>query len=406
MAPEIPKPRVYAASQLRVGLSDEFERDVSESDVLDFARISGDFNPLHVDAAYAQGSNYGARIVHGAFQVGLASAFIGMVLPGLSVLLGSVNARFPAPLFYPCRVVVRGEIVAWNASQQSGSLKVIVLEAVRRTPVAEISMGFTLHEQRESSPALLPDAAPRATARFSDARRPTVLVTGAAGGLGAALIEALAHDYFVLAMVNRQPLTPALAENVNIRAVSADFNAPDWHETLHAALPTPDEGGLYGIVHGAWPGMPQGSLLDTSDDVLQSQMAFGTTHLVRLARLLFAQVGQGGRLIALGSTAGTSRPLLSRGAYSLGKAALENTVRLLAPELARRQITVNAICPSFVPVGMNRQSNERQRKIEASQVPLGRLCEPDDVAGMIGYLLSPQASFVSGQILELTGGKL
>src|SRR4051812_2142613 len=99
---------------MRVGLTAEFERDLTEADVLAFAASSGDANPLHVDAAYAATTAYGARIVHGAFQVGLASALIGMHLPGRQVLLANVSARFPAPLRFPCRVRVRGEVTTWH----------------------------------------------------------------------------------------------------------------------------------------------------------------------------------------------------------------------------------------------------------------------------------------------------
>src|SRR5262245_36153706 len=105
----VPTPEKRSAADLRVGLSAEFERDITEADILAFAQTSGDFNPLHVDANYAAGTNYGQRIAHGAFQVGLASALLGMHLPGQNVLLTLVNAQFPLPLRFPSRVRVRGE---------------------------------------------------------------------------------------------------------------------------------------------------------------------------------------------------------------------------------------------------------------------------------------------------------
>ncbi len=74
--------------------------------------------------------------------------------------------------------------------------------------------------------------------------------------------------------------------------------------------------------------------------------------------------------------------------------------------MARKKVTVNAVCPSFVPLGINKQADERQQKMEAARVPLGRLCTAADVAGAVDYLLSPAASFVSGQILGLSGGQL
>lgn len=142
-------PETFTAADLRVGLTAEFLRDVTEQDVLDFSDNSGDRNPLHVDEEYASGTNYGGRIVHGAFQVGLASAMIGMHLPGKSVLLGSVHARFPSPLRYPNRVRVNGEITAWNAASRSGRLRVTVVELGSGTIAADISLGFTFHEDRK-----------------------------------------------------------------------------------------------------------------------------------------------------------------------------------------------------------------------------------------------------------------
>jgi len=413
----LPEPQVCSPDELRVGRSAEFEQDVTEADVLDFARTSGDFNPLHVDAAYAGRSNFRGRIAHGAYQIGLASALLGMYLPGKRVLLVSVNARFPAPLYFPGRVKVRGEITSWNREQLAGQLKAVVLDKASRIPTAEILLGFTFHGKRgeQASAAShafaarsgdvqsLAEARKHAT-RSGQLDQPVVLVTGAAGGIGSAVVAELAKDFSVLAGVNRQRLSEELRGLDPIEEVEADLGRPGWEDAVRGAL---GDRPLYGIVHAAWPGAPHGGLLDAQDEVIDAQVAFGTTYTVRLARLLAAHCDStGGRLIVLGSMTGSRKPVVSRAAYSLGKAALEQTVKLLAPELARKQITVNAIAPSFVPAGMNQQSPERQLKLEAAQVPLGRLCTPHDVAQVVRYVLSPAAAFVSGQFLGLTGGQL
>src|SRR4051812_45122229 len=142
-----PEAQTLAAEALRVGLSAEYERDIEEHDIQTFAQLSGDANPLHLDAEYARRTTFGNRIVHGAFQLGLASAMAGMHLPGRNVLLGSVQAKFPSPLYYPCRVRVRGTLMSWNSTAQSGTLKVMVYEAKSQTPTADIAMGFTFHAQ-------------------------------------------------------------------------------------------------------------------------------------------------------------------------------------------------------------------------------------------------------------------
>jgi 3-oxoacyl-[acyl-carrier protein] reductase len=74
--------------------------------------------------------------------------------------------------------------------------------------------------------------------------------------------------------------------------------------------------------------------------------------------------------------------------------------------LARKRITINAACPSFVPVGINKVADERKLLQQTAAIPMGRLCAAEDVVGMVRFLLSPAASFVSGQIFELTGAEL
>jgi 3-oxoacyl-[acyl-carrier protein] reductase len=396
----MPAPKIIAAGDLRVGLTAEYEREIEESDVLGFATNSGDFNPLHVDSSFAQHSRYSQRIVHGAFQVGLASALIGMHLPGRDVLLGSVNARFLSPLYFPCRVRVSGEITAWNLASRAGSVRVTVSDLASLVPTSEITMAFTLQAGKpEQSEVTAQQSRPVEKAFFSD--RKILILTGASGGIGAALLKALAEEFSVLALVHRRPLQE---KPPHVVEVQADISAGGWEQSITQRL-----GGhpLYGIVHCAWAGMPKGGLLHSDPRLIEQQLAFGTSHVVRLARLLFSLVGSdGGRMVALGSVAGHYKPALGLGAYSLAKSALEDTLRLLAPEVARKKISINAVCPTFVPAGMNMQADDLQIKREAALIPMGRICETEDIVGAVRYLLSPAAAFISGQSIVLSGAQL
>jgi 3-oxoacyl-[acyl-carrier protein] reductase len=384
----------FGPEQLRVGLSAEFERDIREEDVLEFARLSGDENPLHVDAAYAINTNYGRPIVHGAFQIALASAMIGMHLPGRRVVLGSVRSRFPAALFYPCTVQVQAEVTTWFPEGQTGSLRVRIVESTTSTLTAEVHLGFGFHEAR--GPAL----APTHVAVASGQRDP-VVVTGASGGLGRALVERLSPRFDVIGFMRRVPASePAQAA---ARELSIDLESDDWEQRASAALAGQR---VYALVHAAWPGAPKGGLLDLDVDTVRRQLEFGGLTTVRLARWFAAHAQPEARLVLIGSTAGSVQPELSLAAYSLGKATLEHAVRLLAPELAARGITINAVAPSFMPLGINHAKPERATLLEMARVPTGRLCTVDDVLASVAYFMSREASFVTGQVLPLTGGRL
>jgi 3-hydroxybutyryl-CoA dehydratase len=391
------EPREYSAADLRMGLQAEFEREITVDDVTSFAELSRDWNPLHTDEAYASQTNYGGRIVHGAFQVALASAMAGMYLPGRRVVVGSFQCRFPAPLHYPARVRVQGEITAWVPKSVSGTMRVRVIELSTTTLTSEIHVGFALHETRPAQP----EEAEAVTPTAED--KPIVLITGASGGLGHHLASVLAGTYRVIRMARSVPAPPERMAGAGMEWVAADLVSPDWEQVVERHL---HGRRLHGMVHAAWPGAPQGSLLDVETDAVRAQVEFGSLTTIRIARFLRSLGGASARLVILGTTAATIKPVVSMSAYSLGKAALEHTVRLLAPELARSNITINLVAPSFVPVGMNSAKTNRVILTETAKVPMGKLCAPEDVAGAVDFFLSERAAFITGQMLPLTGGQL
>lgn len=395
----------YKPEDLRVGLTAEFTRQVKEQDILDFSENSGDINPLHVDATYASGTAYGSRIAHGAYQIGLASALIGVHMPGQSVLLTGIQASFPSPLYFPTEVTVRGEIIAWNLASQSGRIKVEIIDLNKNISTSIINLSFALHSLAKPEQRAPKEARVDEISALSNEGRRLVLVTGASGGLGSDLAFRLAGRYQVLAQVNRGGLSPELKTHPNITEIKMDMENDDWSSYLENAL---TGNPIFAIIHAAWPSAPRGSLLDVDAQNIERQLRFGVTHLVQLAKILRNGINNdGGRLIAIGSIHGQKQPSLGLSSYTLGKNSLEQTVKLLAPELARKAITVNAICPSFMATGMNQSvSDERRLKMEAAKIPMGRVCETSDVEAIVSFLLSDAAAFQSGGSIQLNGGQL
>ena len=96
---------------LSVGDTFDFHRFISEEDVLTFARITGDDNPLHVDAEYAKDTRFGDRIVHGVFLLGLISKVLGRDFPGPGSVAVSISCRFLRPVRVNSEVRISVKIV-------------------------------------------------------------------------------------------------------------------------------------------------------------------------------------------------------------------------------------------------------------------------------------------------------
>lgn len=84
--------------QIEVGMSESVSKTITDADIVLFAGISGDFNPIHIDEEYAKGTLWGGRIAHGGIAVALISAVLGTKLPGPGSIYISQNLRFLAPI--------------------------------------------------------------------------------------------------------------------------------------------------------------------------------------------------------------------------------------------------------------------------------------------------------------------
>lgn len=104
-------PANYSFDELKIGLSESFELQITESMVNDFAKISGDFNPLHMDSKYAESTKFGKKICHGMLLASLFSRLIGMHIPGKKSLYFSQTLNFLEPCYIDDNVIVRGELL-------------------------------------------------------------------------------------------------------------------------------------------------------------------------------------------------------------------------------------------------------------------------------------------------------
>ena len=114
----------YYLEDLSVGMAAEKTMAVSAEKINAFAELSGDFNPVHVDAEYAATTMFGKRIAHGALSASLISAILGNDLPGPGAIFVELNMRFRKPAFIDEEITARAEIAEIN--EKTGRIKMKV----------------------------------------------------------------------------------------------------------------------------------------------------------------------------------------------------------------------------------------------------------------------------------------
>lgn len=105
------------------GQQDTFTKTVTEADVTTFAELTGDFNPIHVDAEYARRSRFGRRVAHGMFTGGLVSAVLGNKLPGPGAIYLSQQLEFLAPVFLGDTITAVVEVSDWRPEKRILTLR-------------------------------------------------------------------------------------------------------------------------------------------------------------------------------------------------------------------------------------------------------------------------------------------
>ncbi|TMD01675.1 MAG: SDR family oxidoreductase [Chloroflexi bacterium] len=243
--------------------------------------------------------------------------------------------------------------------------------------------------------------------RFKDK---VALVTGGGRGIGAATAKLFASEGARVAVSDLDE-APAreVAEPIGGLAVACDVSVPGDVEAMVERV-TKELGGLDILVTCA--GIIRDNLLFKMTD--EDWDAVIDTHLK--GTFLCARAAQGsmvdkkyGKMVFLSSTSA----LGNRGQanYSAAKAGLQGMARTLAIELGPFNINVNSVAPGFVETRMTRATAERMgmdfetfKLGAASQIPLRRIGQPEDIAGVIAFLCSDDSSFVSGQTIYVRGG--
>lgn len=237
-----------------------------------------------------------------------------------------------------------------------------------------------------------------------------VLVTGSSRGIGRAIALQLAQQGFNIAVHCRHRRDEAEQVATEIQALGRQtsilqFDIADRRNT-QAALEAEiaSQGAFYGVVcnagitrDNAFPSLTD----DDWDSVIHTNLD-GFYNILKPLVMPMVQARQGGRIVTLSSIAGLAG---NRGQvnYSATKAGLIGATKSLALELAKRRITVNCVAPGIIETDM---SDDVFAEEALKMIPMRRFGKADEVASLVGFLMSDQSSYITRQVISVNGGML
>jgi 3-oxoacyl-[acyl-carrier protein] reductase len=237
----------------------------------------------------------------------------------------------------------------------------------------------------------------------------TVLVTGGAKGIGAATAARLASEgaQVVVADFDEAAATET-AERIGGRAMRCDVTS---RADVEGAVVAAAEGGRLDVLVTCAGIIRDNLVHKMTDDDWEAVIAThlrGTFLAAQAAQAVMTQQGSGSMVLVSSVSALGNR---GQANYSAAKAGLQGLTKTLAIELGRFGVRANCVAPGFIATAMTQQTAERIgmsfddfQATAAEQIPLRRVGQPEDVAGVIAFLCSDDAAYVTGQVIYVSGG--
>ncbi|MBI9080444.1 MAG: SDR family oxidoreductase [Pseudodesulfovibrio sp.] len=387
--------------QIKVGDQEEFQHTISEQDVDAFVRLTGDDNPLHVDAEFAKTTPFKKPVVHGMLTASFISTMIGTKLPGKGALWYEQSFKFLAPVRVDETIRVCAKVIHKSSTQRTVVIETVIYGNNGRR-VIEGEGKVRMVEVRKRDEAI-----------SEQTPKGSVIISGASRGIGAAIAVELGTEGYAVCVNYCSDAEGAETTCETIRsaggravAMQADISDALAVETMVTEA-RQIFGQLDGIVCNASPPM---HLIDFADLVwndFQNQLDVqlkGAFNLVKSSLPDLLAEESMGRIVIISSTATDNVPPTKFTPYTAAKTALTSLTKSLAVEYGPKGIRVNTVSPGMTETDFIADTPQKAKMVTKMQTPLRSLAQPEDIAGVVGFLFTEKAKHLTGQNLRVCGG--
>lgn len=239
--------------------------------------------------------------------------------------------------------------------------------------------------------------------------RKVAIVTGASRGIGAVIARQLAAEGFAVAINYASSANEASALVVELRqaghtAIAIKADVASSTDVARLFDETEQQLGKVDVLVNNAGILKVLPLAQHSDELFEQTFAINTRGTFNTLREAATRMNDGGRIVNFSSST-VALNLPGYAVYIASKAAVESLTHVFSKELRGRQITVNAVAPGPVATELFLHGkSEEQIQTFAKMPPLERLGQPEDIAAVVSFLVSPAAAWVNGQILRANGG--
>ena len=406
---------------IRIGDKAEFERVISTEDVDLFAKLTGDFNPVHINDAYAMKTRFKGRVAHGMLTASFISRIIGMTLPGRGALYLSQNCEFLVPVKIGDRIRVVVVVEQIHKSTNILSLKTRIFNHEGTLVINGNAKVMVMPDLQEEKIKSIEDegkiiASEQASDHLEDEinlKNKVVLVTGSGRGIGAGIahILSLAGASVVINYLKDNASADQVADEINRsgrgRAIAVKADISDSGEVKDMFTRIREKfGDIDILINNASPSLNNKAFVSTGWSDFETHINTilnGTYNCCQEAIEGMKRKG-GGKIINIVSSI-IYRPQKSLSSYMTAKFGLMGMSKGMALELATFNISVNTVSPGMTDTDLIGHIPELIKKTAGARLPLKRIATPRDIAKVVLFLASSGADYMTGVDIPVCGGE-